>query len=588
MMRNGAPARAFALLIAALACGTARAQGSMVPVGGSAPATASEVIPFGDLPQRTQELDQTLRALRSNAHPSVRGFRALQAEISDYLSAVDQLRADPEFELRPDLTATAVDSISDLWRDTAVELREWEMKVSRRTADLETILGELERARQLWLRTAAQVDQPLPAALATRVERAVQDITATERLLRERRDTVFLLQDRVSEQLLNVSELEQAADDAAEGFRRSIWITDGPRLWRVLHEDRPAAGPWEQIREASAAQNRALARFVADHRSRIMLHGLLFLAIAGGLLTIRREAARWPPDDAALTAFAKTLDRPWASAALVALLPTAWIYPRAPLVVLKVVAIIITLATLRVLPALLNARLKFALFSLALLFFVGNVADILAADAPLRRFLLLALQVSGLAALALTLGVARRKARASARHGEWWKTVAAGALAGAAILVGALAANVAGKVSLTSLWTLAVVRSALLAVAGAAMGLVLGGFWAAVLRSRAAQSLHAVRRHGDLLRSRGIWVVKLAIPALWAAATLYMYRLLFPALDALRAALSATLKIREFEVSAGAILAFVLVLGAAAALSRTARFFLDEDVFPRTHLDRGV
>jgi small-conductance mechanosensitive channel len=102
------------------------------------------------------------------------------------------------------------------------------------------------------------------------------------------------------------------------------------------------------------------------------------------------------------------------------------------------------------------------------------------------------------------------------------------------------------------------------------------------------RSLSSVRAHGEVLRSKGMTLLHVGFVVLWVWITLRQFQLQSAVARGVRSALDATLKVRSFEISAGAVLAFVLVLFAAAAASRIVRFFLDEDVLPRIPLKRGV
>jgi small-conductance mechanosensitive channel len=103
-----------------------------------------------------------------------------------------------------------------------------------------------------------------------------------------------------------------------------------------------------------------------------------------------------------------------------------------------------------------------------------------------------------------------------------------------------------------------------------------------------ALNLSFVRRRRDaVLRVTGRYASVLAM-IYWVYMTLRMFELFEPASGAMRAIFNASLKVGKIEISAGDVLAFILTIWVAFALSRLIRFFLEEEAFPRMRLRRGV
>jgi small-conductance mechanosensitive channel len=106
--------------------------------------------------------------------------------------------------------------------------------------------------------------------------------------------------------------------------------------------------------------------------------------------------------------------------------------------------------------------------------------------------------------------------------------------------------------------------------------------------TRAARSLRMVRRHSDLINRRIMAVLRLGFKIVWLAASLYWLQLLTPAMEGLRRILSAKANFGDLSISLGGVLAFAVTVWAAFVISRILRFVLEEDVYPRMTLPRGV
>jgi small-conductance mechanosensitive channel len=74
----------------------------------------------------------------------------------------------------------------------------------------------------------------------------------------------------------------------------------------------------------------------------------------------------------------------------------------------------------------------------------------------------------------------------------------------------------------------------------------------------------------------------------WAAATLDLFAVQEEIFGALRVVLTATLSVGSLDLSLGDLVAFGVTVWAAFLLSRFVGFLLEEDVYPRIRLGRGV
>ena len=109
-----------------------------------------------------------------------------------------------------------------------------------------------------------------------------------------------------------------------------------------------------------------------------------------------------------------------------------------------------------------------------------------------------------------------------------------------------------------------------------------------ILRIHPISLLGMVRRHRRLVRRRVQSTLRWIAGLLWAIYTLELFSLRAPAAESIRAALGARLEVGALTISLGNIVAFVVTVWVAFLLSRFLRFLLEEDIYPRVNLARGV
>ena len=108
------------------------------------------------------------------------------------------------------------------------------------------------------------------------------------------------------------------------------------------------------------------------------------------------------------------------------------------------------------------------------------------------------------------------------------------------------------------------------------------------LRVRPLRLLRLVSSHRESLRRRAQRLLRAAAVTGWLLVSLRAFGILDSALDAGRAALHASLSFGSLALSLGDIFAFGVTLVSAILLSRLVRFVLEEDIYPRVALGRGV
>jgi small-conductance mechanosensitive channel len=108
------------------------------------------------------------------------------------------------------------------------------------------------------------------------------------------------------------------------------------------------------------------------------------------------------------------------------------------------------------------------------------------------------------------------------------------------------------------------------------------------LSSRPLAALGMVRRHRLLLQRRIHRGLQLLAVVLWVLEVLQRLLLRDLLFDGAQRLLTAELSIGSIRLSLGDVLAFGITIWAAFALSRFVRFLLEEDVYPRVPLKRGL
>jgi len=301
----------------------------------------------------------------------------------------------------------------------------------------------------------------------------------------------------------------------------------------------------------------------------------------------RARAAKWLAEDPSLARAAGVFESPVSAALVVTLVAARWTLPDAPSLIDELLRTLTLLPALYILRRLVDPPLVPALWALVVLYVTDRVCRFLAPEPVLEQALFL-LEMLG-AALFLAWLVRSGRFRAVWTAESRWAPLAE---RGARLLIGlfllAGAAGGLGYMHLARYLQEALLDSSGLAVVVFGLLQVLEGLWAFLLRTRLSRRLRMVERHRPLLQMRGErflgWLAVLA----WAVGSLINARLFEALLGGVTRVLSAQFSLGTLSVSLGAIATFVFTVWLSFLVSRLVRFLLEEDVFPRVQMTRGV
>jgi small-conductance mechanosensitive channel len=421
------------------------------------------------------------------------------------------------------------------------------------------------------------------------VDAVLADIEATRARLQAQRAATLVLQDRVGQEVARCEDALARIDRYRQRALGNMLARNTLPIWSPEVRGSDIEELPGRALEAAVASLAQLRRFAGDNAVRFVLQGLLFI----GLVLVARAARRQARGPEAVGQEAPPahalFDRPYSSAAVAALVLTL-LYSGRPRVVGDVVGVLLLLPVLRIVRPLVGPAVAPALYGLAALCFVDRLRGELAVVPLADQVLLLLEMVAAMAGLTWLLGSGRlRRAPPggpTAPERLQALRVAAGLALG--VCAASFAVGAYGTMRLARLLGSGLLGSTLIAVMIYAAVQVTDGLLALALRVWPLRRLGMVARHRALLERRAHRLLCWMAVAAWAVGMLRYNRLQDSALALGRAALAAELRQGTIGISLGDVLAFGITVWLAFLLSAGIRFVLEEDVYPRLHLARGL
>ncbi|MEO8351558.1 MAG: mechanosensitive ion channel domain-containing protein [Chthoniobacteraceae bacterium] len=543
------------------------------PAPESVPLTeiVTEAETVSDLLTRTEDSlkkDPRVAEIEAKLPESSRAIDHALAEVTDLLEA------SPALEVLRDL---------ELGLRTRHETLRNDRILTEHAKRLEAELDQLNQLKETWTRTSvAAREAQAPDALIKSVADTIQAIEAMQKRVTTHRDHVLTMQTAVARETARIDGGLEAIRRAREERLNHLLVRDAEPIWAV------ALGA-DSIEELFAALKSRLSepwpmlrQFVIDSKKSVPIVLLFFGAMILALISMRRRARPWIEKEPSLEPAFRVLDSPVAISLILTFLLLPAIVGPAPLPVRALLGAVVLLPVVHVLHGLIERPLVPALYALLVFYFMDRLRD-LAITLPLASRLLFLVEMS----LAIALIIWLKRSHRTSGPGIF-RRVRRGLRLALPLLIIAVLADVAGYVSLAHLLGNGVMTSAYFAVVLNAALRISISLVAFALRVRPLTSLRMIQRNRPLVQRRIETFLLWTAYIVWAVLTLELLELRQVLWDYFKSVLVAKWTIGSVAVSLGGILAFVLTIWAAFLISRFVRFVLEEDVYHRVRLPRGV
>jgi potassium efflux system protein len=580
------PSIAIAVIVVVIALAPAHAQESSDTTKSKATESRTEAaptaIPLSQLTNRAEDAASELRAMRDRPVQDTE-IQHIDRALPGAIEELQRLTELTDAALARSVSARTVDDLIRRWERARKYIDGWRTHVTRRSQAIDRDLQSLEELRRLWQATReSAVKSGGDRAVLNLVDTTLDRIEREEARFREHRARMLSISIRVGQAEEMIDNAFDQLDTAQKELQARLFRFDAPPLWTALAHPPPKSDYLTQIRSVVADAASELKSFFIVYRVWLIVHGLALILLWLLIRSLRNRVKQLQLDDPNLEDAINVVSHPFAAALLLALAALLLFYPYAPRVVHELTTILCFVPLYLILPRRLFKRLGTLLIWLICLHITDRFADILPDLSLLRRLLLLLLSVVTFAVL---IRVIRDDSSAGVRGARMIRAVEKTA---ALLVVVAFISNVLGGLSLTDAIVTAVISSAYGALVLYAIYLIIDAVLRIGMDTRIARMLRMVRRHADLIRRRITTVLQLGLGVLWAVLALHLLQILPAVIDILRSVLAAKAHFGDISLSLGSVLAFVVTVWAAFVISRVMRFFLEEDIYPRLTLPRGI
>jgi potassium efflux system protein len=548
-------------------------------------ATAQAVAPEDDWIRPEDVADRAdLLVRRFESRNTSDSARATVLQIDAAMTRLDQELAAGFEQAKVALTApTSLLTIQDARRElagSASSFPKWKEQLDDEARRVFEVLQEAELAHRRWSRTLARSETTAAGeAIVRRVQNTIALVEQARADLLAWRVRVLALNDRLLDRTNAVMATLEKLEAATVSESASVLIPDRAPIWnRDIAAQLAREVPQIPARMRQFA--RSTSEYIASDARPFALQIAIGLLLAFMLRHLPERSRVRLGGSATLPDSMRLLERPYAIASLLVLALSPSMHPTAPSRVMQILGVVALLPVARLL-SLANRRSNVSLYIGLFAMLLLDRASTALASLPAVTLVLFLFQL----AVAATVGLEYRRRLEAAKGSPFIISAINVALVG---VVFSIFAEAGGWSSLASLVGRGFLVCATVALYVYAITLSLEALLAYALGSPALRTSRFVDRNQAMVQR---W----ASIGLRVLGALYWFKMVVNALglgdimgEFLTSALTSGVSVGALSISLGGVLAFVLTIAVAMVTSRVVHEVLEDEVFPRTNLPRGI
>ena len=550
------------------------------------PATTMAPIPIPEIAQRAEQVAMLLQSAEEPADPRMEDVDAQLAAAGEWIRArlvptVQALTSSPSGNVLTNLT--------DSWNLMRSRLSALNDALTRRATLIQRRVDELDVMQATWTATRENARQVgAPPTVLERIDDTMMAIAAARRDAHARLARVLGFQDRAVKDIARCDDVLGRIMQVSHGPQAALLSRDALPIWSRGARTLASTSLGPRLREAVVDRVELIRDFVATQLARVPVHIALLVIVFVLARRARRAAARADAGSSEAAA-AQVFERPFASALVVALIATLWIYPHQPRVVIDTVGLLVLLPAVRIAHRLAPTVVIPAIDVLAGFFVVDRIRTVSSNVPALEQWVFLLEMMLGIVFLGLVVrSELLLRGSGNAATLRWQRVIAWALWSALFVLVVAVVADALGYMRLARLLGSEVLTSSYVGLVLYAGVRVSEGLVAYALAASPLRSLFLVQQHRALLHHRLTLGLRAFCIATWAYLTLDGLGAMGSIWSAGAAVLNARYVRGSVSLSLGDVAAFALTVWAAFLVSAFVRFVLREDVYARIRLPRGA
>lgn len=543
-------------------------------------------IPIVDINAKIEELSVELTKINRDAEPTEAIIRIdTTLKLAQELLDAEKERIN---QSEQELSMRSLDDITRQWSEYDKTLFSWQTIVTSRLQELETMLFNLDIIDNTWKLTKEEAQkQQAPPTSIKRISEVIANVASAKKEVKNRKDAVLLIQSKITDFQIEVNKVSGQLMEIRKTIQSAIFAKDSPALWNLSDSTINKSGLAYQIRRSTGENTRQIQTFIENNSGKLIKHIILFIIylLIFYFLNKWHQKSRLDKNDSSDQDH-YILSNYFPSALFLTLVSSLLIYRALPTALTELIKILLVIPALWLIPGMINPKYRPLLITLVIVFVFDLLMIFFIPKSLYSRILLM---ITNLVTFWLVNQFGNKNNAFYALAGKNLKIAIRILLPIYFLfLTVAILGNIAGYVDLSALLIKAIINSIMIAVLLYLMYVVISVLIRALLETPLLKLSYIVSNHAATIRQKADVVIKYLAVFLWFRGVFNSLGLLKQVSSWFAGLMDVKWEVKNIDISLGGIIGFFLVIFITWFIVRLLRYLMEEEIFPRIKLARGV
>lgn len=476
------------------------------------------------------------------------------------------------------------------WKSYIKELKTYQKSLTAKTKELENDNEFLLISTKTWELTHHSIkEQNGPQETLARINEEIKEISNYSKKIRKKLNQISKVQNDITDLILLSDKVISQLTTEQLNWQSEYLRQNSPVIW--AKSDTIVADTNVQVQRVSITlkeNSKSIKEYFSDTINKLYLQFAVFILLIFIFYFANRKLQNIdiPAEDKRMQKVRFFVKHYISSAWIFAIIISIWLHPERPRPVNELLIFLLVIPSIFLYYRILSSRLKYLMIPVIILFLLGEFQLFIEIDESYSRFLLL---IESLVPLWLFYMIIReRRSTHNELQGKWWNFVSRAAYVFLVLSLISFFANIFGFTNLALLCSEVVSFSILF---GIMLSLVVGIVMSLLImffQSKLLKELNLVKNHQQLIEKRISFFLQFYALFLWLRAIVTALGGRSSISNWFSAIMDSSLKIGSSSISFGGIINFFIVIIAASIFSKILKGLLEEEIFPRIELPRGV
>lgn len=505
-----------------------------------------------------------------------------------YLVAVVELENESKFLTKTEnFTNRVLDDALQQWSNYKTNLAEWQSLISDRSVMLSNNTNKIDKLIIIWDLTLNDArKENAPKGIILNLRDVINELESLKNNLRTKILSIYTKQSKLTELALYIEETIKNINLQKKSLRKAYLTQDSPAIWNAYDSTFVSSMNKEVLTTSINETTKALSVFQTANKDNFYIHLFIFLILIALLYYLQKYAITTELTDEAVIKAKKVLNNYFLSALILGVIVTVWIYPTRQLVVDDIFQFILLILITLFLPNVSNKKFRVVLYYSLVIHLVNQMQLFLPTTSLISRLLMfveIALVFMVLKNLLSKEGELYAKIKAS----KWNFILPLIRLFYLMLLVSVIA-NIFGFVGLATLANNIVVNSLFNAFIAFTGLFIVVNTVTLIFRSDHILMLNSIRKYNKQILTNIIKYTTVLAFLFWATSVLTLFGVYKNFVKWLSGIFLTSWQFGDILIDLGSVLSFIMVIIVTFILVKVIRVILEEEIFVRIKLPRGV